>query len=654
MTEYSAQDLTVLEGLEAVRKRPGMYIGTTGSKGYHHLLWEIVDNSMDEALNGNGKVINVTLYPDGSASVEDFGRGMPVDVNQKHKKTGVDMIFTILHAGAKFNNDEYSFSGGLHGVGASVVNALSTWLTVEVCRGGKKYREEFHSPEINGEIHSGVVKVPLHETGEKVKYTGTTVRFLPDKRVFGSESFDFDFIARKLKEKAYLNKGITLTLTDQRFVSDDEMQEYRKVEYTYDGGISDFVSALDEYKKKTVDGKPIYMEFKGADYVLEVAMEHTETYTESIFSYVNNIPTSEGGTHEIGFKSALTRCMNDLAREKKLLKEKDENLDGSDYRVGLTAVVCIKLKNVQFEGQTKNKLGNPEVRPLVDGLVYQALGDFLRANGKYFDGMWKKAQMAAAERLATKKAKDLARQKNNISAGIVVDKLAACSGKKPELNELFIVEGDSAGGSAKQGRDRATQAILSLRGKPLNAEKKSVEKILENAEIKLIIHALGAGFDDNFDLSKLKYDKIIILADADEDGGHIKTILLTFFYHYMRDLITAGHVYIGMPPLYKIEKGDYLRYAYNQTELDRYTAEAGKGYRVQRYKGLGEMNPEQLWDTTLDPKKRSIIRVAIEDAAEAQLMIETWMSDSVDIRKKYIMDNANFNKIDNFDTNAGE
>lgn len=648
--KYTSEDLTILEGLDAVRMRPGMYIGTTGVKGLHHLLWEIVDNSVDEALNGNGNEINITLYEDGSASVEDYGRGMPVDIHPIHNKSGVEVIFTTLHAGAKFDNDNYSFSGGLHGVGASVTNALSTYLKVDICRDGKRYQAEFHSIEVDGVIKSGVLKSPLKLVEEGVKKTGTKVRFMPDPRVFGRETFNPETIARKIKELAFLNKGVKFTMTD--LLKGRNSGEIKYVEHYYEGGLVDFVKYIDEYKDKLYP-EPIYLYELKKDYELQVAMEHTDTYTESIFSYVNNIPTTEGGTHETGFKAALTRCLNDYARKKNILKEKDENLIGEDFREGLTAIIAIKLKSVQFEGQTKTKLGNPEVKSLVEGIVYNALADYLNLNGKSAEIILEKAIKASKARVSAKKARDLARQKNNIGSGTIVDKLASCSGKKAELNEIFIVEGDSAGGSAKQARDRSFQAILSLRGKPLNAEKKSIEDVLLNKEIKVIVHALGGGFDSDFDLNCLKYHKVIILADADQDGGHIKAILITFFYRYMRELINNGHLYIGMPPLYKIEKGNYVKYAYNKNELEACIEEAGKGYKVQRYKGLGEMNPEQLWDTTLNPKTRSLIKVAIEDAAQAEVMITTLMGDNIDARKRYIYDNANFNKQDLLDNLGG-
>lgn len=645
--EYSASNLKHLEGLEPVRVRPGMYIGDTGVKGLHHILWEIVDNAIDEAANGFADTVEVELYSDGSARVTDNGRGVPVDMHPELKKTGIEMVFCMLHAGGKFDNDNYRFSGGLHGVGASVTNALSRELVVTVKKNGVEYVQKFHSTEINGKIASGVPDGGLTTAPCDKKERGTSVWFLPDNRVFGAYKLSFEMIKRRLRELAFLNGGIKFKLTD--YGSVDENGKVKSEVYHFSGGIGDFVMYLNEGKTPLYD-KPIKIERSTADFVLSVGIQHTDSYTESIFSYVNNIPTPEGGTHETGFKAAYTKVMNDFARQKGYLKEKQQNLMGEDFRQGMTAVVSIKMQNIQFEGQTKSKLGNPEVRSKVEGLFSDAMIDYLKmATQKLTDAIFDKAMAAAKERMAVNNAKNLSRKLNSVSASALIGKLSACSGKKAELNELFIVEGDSAGGSAKQGRDRSHQAILPLRGKPLNAEKKTVDKVLANEEIATIIGALGAGFDSDFNAASLKYHKVIILADADQDGAHIRAILLTFFYRYMRELLTGGYVYIGMPPLYKVENKGKIIYAYDDEELQKVLSEVeGRSYKLQRYKGLGEMNPEQLWETTLNPATRTLMRVTIEDAAYAEKMVTTWMGDDVEERKKYINTNANFNKADKF------
>lgn len=645
--EYSASNLKHLEGLEPVRVRPGMYIGDTGVKGLHHILWEIVDNAIDEAANGFADTVEVELYSDGSARVTDNGRGVPVDMHPELKKTGIEMVFCMLHAGGKFDNDNYRFSGGLHGVGASVTNALSRELVVTVKKNGVEYVQKFHSTEINGKIASGVPDGGLTTSPCDKKERGTSVWFLPDNRVFGAYKLSFEMIKRRLRELAFLNGGIKFKLTD--YGSVDENGKVKSEVYHFSGGIGDFVMYLNEGKTPLYD-KPIKIERSTADFVLSVGIQHTDSYTESIFSYVNNIPTPEGGTHETGFKAAYTKVMNDFARQKGYLKEKQQNLMGEDFRQGMTAVVSIKMQNIQFEGQTKSKLGNPEVRSKVEGLFSDAMIDYLKmATQKLTDAIFDKAMAAAKERMAVNNAKNLSRKLNSVSASALIGKLSACSGKKAELNELFIVEGDSAGGSAKQGRDRSHQAILPLRGKPLNAEKKTVDKVLANEEIATIIGALGAGFDSDFNAASLKYHKVIILADADQDGAHIRAILLTFFYRYMRELLTGGYVYIGMPPLYKVENKGKIIYAYDDEELQKVLSEVeGRSYKLQRYKGLGEMNPEQLWETTLNPATRTLMRVTIEDAAYAEKMVTTWMGDDVEERKKYINTNANFNKADKF------
>lgn len=642
--EYKAQDIQVLEGLDAVRMRPGMYIGSTGVKGLHHILWEIVDNSMDEIANGFGDRIEVTVHSDGSASVRDNGRGIPVDIHPTMGVSGVEVVFTKLHAGGKFNNENYKTSGGLHGVGASVTNALSSWLIVEVYKDGKVYRAEFESRKEGDVWHGGCVKIPLFETGEKTDKHGSYVRFMPDKNVFDTVNFNIETIAKKLKELAFLNDGVHIVLTDERVVTNGAPL---KREYCYTGGISDFVRYINE-TKNPLHEDPIYLDGEKDGVYMKLALQYTDTYAESIFSFVNNIPTPEGGMHETGFKTALTRALNDLARKTGVLKDKDENLIGDDYRVGLTAVLAIKMQNVQFEGQTKTKLGNPFVRQAMDNLIYQKLTEYLDAHPDVLDVILKKGMSAMREREAVRKGKEQARLKNQADNFNLVGKLASCTGKKPERNELYIVEGDSAGGTCKQARDRSFQAILPLRGKPLNAEKKRIDQVLQNEEIRTIISALGAGIGDDFNLDNLNYHKVVILSDADQDGGHIRAILMTFFFRYMKQLITDGHLYIGMPPLYKVAKKDVVEYVYNDELLDACKARMGRGCTIQRYKGLGEMNAEQLWETTMDPKRRTLMRVTLEDAANAEILVTTWMGDSVDLRRNYIIEHANFNKVDEF------
>ncbi len=641
-TSYKAEDIKILEGLDAVRMRPGMYIGTTSVKGLHHILWEIVDNAIDEAANGFADRVEIKLYKDGSVSVEDNGRGIPTDIHSKAGVSGVQVVFTQLHAGGKFGSDNYNYSGGLHGVGASVTNALSEWLTVQVYK-DYVYEMSFHSylDKETGKVKSGVPVAPLVKTKEKTKKKGTFVRFLPDKRVFETTVFSVETILKRLKELAFLNKGLEIAFYD-------ENTDFKRV-YKYDGGIIDFVKYLNE-GKSTLYTEPLYAKAEKDGILVEFAVQHTDAYVDSLYSYVNNIPTGEGGMHETGFRSGLTRSLNDYARERNILKDKDDNFLGDDFKEGLTAILSIKMQNVQFEGQTKTKLGNPEARPAVEWVTVTEL-DCLMKNKKLtkvFDTVINKAMSAAKVRLAAKKAKEIARASKSIEAQNLVGKLAACSGRKPELNELFIVEGDSAGGSAKQARVRQYQAILPLRGKPLNVEKKKLDQILQNEEIRTIISALGTGIASEFDLESLKFHKVIILSDADQDGAHIRAILLTFFFRYMKELVNAGHVYIGMPPLYKVYKGNVEEYAYNDKELQEKIEKVGRGYLIQRYKGLGEMDPGQLWETTMNPETRSLMRVTIEDAAEADRLITVLMGDEVGERKKYIFEHADFNKDDSF------
>ncbi|MBQ8283778.1 MAG: DNA gyrase subunit B [Clostridia bacterium] len=700
--EYSAKNLEVLEGLDAVRMRPGMYIGSTGIKGLHHILWEIVDNAIDEAANGFANKVVVTLHQDGSASVEDNGRGIPTDIHPKEKVSGVQLVFTKLHAGGKFGQGNYEYSGGLHGVGASVTNALSEWLTVEVYRNKKVYKMGFHSTfnKRKNKIDSGVPDGPLEESTSGSNRKGTYVRFKPDAKVFSETDFDLETVEERLNELAFLNRGVEITLIDERitmaevkrsrtlfgddeetenedgdseiaeeteteeiqsFEQDgqqslfsalddyaDENESYRAV-FKYDGGISDFVKSLNQGKKKLYP-TPIYYKATKNDIQVEFAIQHTGEYRENMFSFVNNIPTPEGGYHEIGFRSGLTRVLNEYARSNGFLKEKDANFQGDDFSEGLAVVLSIKMANVQFEGQTKTKLGNTEARPAVEATVIEGFNAFKNIRGykKVMEEIIKKAQGAAKSRIAAKTAKENARAKNSIDGLTLIGKLAACSGKKPELNEMFIVEGDSAGGTAKQARVRQFQSILPLRGKPLNVEKKKLSQILENEEIRTMISAIGAGIDPDFKMDKINYHKVIILSDADQDGMHIRCILLTFFFRYMRPLVNAGCVYIGMPPLYKIYKGDKVEYAYDDKELEDKIKKFGKNYSLQRYKGLGEMSADQLWETTMNPATRNLTQVTVEDAAKAERMITTLMGDKVEGRKEFLAKYANFNKRDGF------
>lgn len=640
---YDAKDILVLEGLAAVRLRPGMYIGGTGSKGLHHILWEIVDNSMDEIANGHGNQISITLHKDGSATVEDDGRGIPVDPHPTLKISGAEVVFTQLHAGGKFDSSNYSYSGGLHGVGASVTNALSLWLKATIYRNKKIYEIEFESKaDANGNVKGGVVKKPLNAIGEcPASKTGTRITFMPDPAIFGNNTLNSEVIRKRLRELAFLNRGVEINFMDEK---DGQSRNYK-----FDGGLVDFVEYLNE-SKTALFKPPVYIEGEAQGIKLSAALQWTDSYVETVISYVNNIPTSEGGTHEVGFKTALTKVMNDYARKSGFLKDKELNLMGEDFREGITLIFAIKMQNIQFEGQTKTKLGNPEVKAKVEAIVNSELPKVFegKEGQKVFEHIIEKAKGAARVRLAAKKAKEVARQKNSIESSNLIGKLANCSGRKAEQNELFIVEGDSAGGSAKQARDRSFQAILPLKGKPLNAEKKRLDQVLANEEIRTIIAALGTGVGEDFDIDYLKYHKVIILSDADQDGAHIRAILLTFFYRYMKELLYNGNIYIGLPPLYKVSRKDTIEYVYSDKELPEAIEKVGRGYAIQRYKGLGEMNPEQLWETTMDPSRRTLVRVGVDDAANAEQMVTVLMGDDIEGRKEYISTYVNFNKEDVF------
>lgn len=673
---YNANDLRILEGLEAVRVRPGMYIGSTGTKGLHHVLWEIVDNAIDEAANGYANEITVILHKDGSASVEDNGRGMPTDINTKAGMSGVELIFTKLHAGGKFDSENYAYSGGLHGVGASVTNALSEWLTVEVYR-KRIFKMRFTSTYDKDKKKwlCGVPQAPLRDTGEDTPKKGTLVRFMPDKEVFETVEWNYDTVLKRLKELAFLNKGVKINLLDERelFAMEDtgEADErgetvYKKVplpprqpvSFKYDGGLIDFVNYLNAEKTVLYPNplyycveKPIHVKGAPAGKIkIEFALSHTKDDEESLYSFVNNISTVEGGYHETGFHSGLLKAINDYARANGVLKAKDQPFVADDVKEGLTAVLTVKMNNVEFEGQTKTKLGNPEARPPVEQAVIEGLNSLLgvRGNKSAFDEMAKKAKFAADDRIKHRAERDVAKAASENDGLNLVGKLAACSGKNADMNELFIVEGDSAGGTAKQARVRQFQSILPLRGKPLNVQKKSALQALQNEEIKTLVSAIGAGFNRSFEVEKTKYKKVIILSDADQDGMHIRCILLTFFFKYMRDLVKAGYVYIGMPPLYKVYKKDIVEYAYDDAELDEKIKKVGRGYSLQRYKGLGEMSADQLWETTMNPATRNLIQVTVEDTAQASEVIEMLMGDKVDGRKQFLAENANFNKVDGF------
>ena len=635
--QYGADQIQILEGLEAVRKRPGMYIGTTASRGLHHLVYEIVDNSVDEALAGVCDHIEVTINQDNTICVTDNGRGIPVGVNHKSGLTGVEVVFTILHAGGKFGGGGYKVSGGLHGVGASVVNALSDWLEVEVCHEGKVYKQRYEK---------GKVCYPLKVVGDcEEGRTGTKVTFKPDETIFKETTeFEYDILKQRLREMAFLTKGLKITLRDLRV---EEGEKPREEHFHYEGGIKEFVYYLNKNKTVVYD-QIMYFEGDKNNVHVEVAFQHNDSYTESTYAFVNNINTPEGGTHLEGFKIALTKTFNDYARANKMLKENDENLSGEDIREGLTSIISVKIEDPQFEGQTKQKLGNTEARGAVAGIVGEQLTYFLEQNPSVAKIVLDKSIMAQRARDAARKARDLTRRKSALDGLGLPGKLADCSDKDPKNCEIFIVEGDSAGGSAKTARSRATQAILPLRGKILNVEKARVDRIYGNAEIKAMITAFGTGIHEDFDISKLRYNKIIIMTDADVDGAHIATLMLTFLYRFMPDLIKDGHVFLAQPPLYKLEKSRQVWYAYSDDELNKILSEVGRDQnnKIQRYKGLGEMDPEQLWETTMDPERRILLRVNLNEEAESDIDITftTLMGDKVEPRRDFIEKNAKFVK----------
>jgi DNA gyrase subunit B len=624
---YDESQIQVLEGLEAVRKRPGMYIGSTSSRGLHHLVWEVVDNSIDEALAGYCTRIDVIVHKDNSVTVIDNGRGIPVGENAKLKKSTVEVVLTVLHAGGKFGGEGYKVSGGLHGVGVSVVNALSEQLTVQVKLKGKIHQMEFRR---------GVPQYDLKVVGETDE-TGTTVTFKPDPEIFTETTeYEYEVLQSRLRELAFLNKGIEINLIDERH---DQSSSY-----VYEGGIKSFVEYLNRNREAV--HPTIYVEGKKDHIQCEIALQYNDSYAENIYSFANNINTHEGGTHESGFKSALTRILNDYARKTNAVKDSDSNLTGDDVREGLTCIISVKVPEPQFEGQTKTKLGNSEVRGIVESLFAEKLQEFLDENPAVAKKIIEKSIQAARAREAARKARELTRRKSALEVSSLPGKLADCSSKDASISELYIVEGDSAGGSAKQGRDRHFQAILPLRGKILNVEKSRLDKILSNAEIRAIITALGTGISDDFDIAKARYHKIIIMTDADVDGAHIRTLLLTFFFRYMRKIIESGFIYIAQPPLFKIERNKTIRYAYNERQREEIIKEFGEGAKVniQRYKGLGEMNAEQLWETTMDPESRTLLQVSIQDAIEADMVFDTLMGDNVEPRRDFIQQHAKFVK----------
>jgi len=624
-SSYSGKDIQVLEGLEAVRKRPGMYIGSTGPKGLHHLVYELVDNSVDEALAGHCSCIDVIIHPDNAVTVIDNGRGIPVDNVPKYRKSGVEVALTILHAGGKFGGSGYKVSGGLHGVGVSVVNALSSRLEIEVKRDGHVWEMAFERGKALGTLQKGA----------KSKATGTTVKFWADPDVFETTEYSWDTLASHMRETAFLNKNLKITLTDEREL------DPRREEFRYAGGIVDFVKYLND-KKEALHSKPIYFEAEGAEGIAEVALQWNTGYSETVLAFANNINTHEGGTHLEGFKNALTRTINDYSRRQGILKEKDDNLSGEDIREGLTAVISVKLTDPQFEGQTKTKLGNTEMRSFVQAIVTTGLAEYLEEHPKPARSIVMKSSQAAKARAAARKARELTRRKGLLESSTLPGKLADCSVKEAALTEIYLVEGDSAGGSAKQARDRSFQAILPLRGKILNVEKAGINRALSSEEIQAMITALGTSIAEEFDLSQARYHKVIIMTDADVDGAHIRCLILTFFYRFMREMIDAGYIYIAQPPLYKISMGKKHEYAYNDRQLQQALARLPEGtkYSLQRYKGLGEMNPEQLWETTMDPERRTLLQVTLDDALAAEEAFVDLMGDQVEPRKLFIQRHA--------------
>ena len=624
--EYGASQIQVLEGLEAVRKRPGMYIGSTGPRGLHHLVYEIVDNSIDEALQGYCDRIYVSLNEDGSVTVKDDGRGIPVEIHPKTGKSTLETVLTVLHAGGKFGGGGYKVSGGLHGVGISVVNALSKWLVADVYRNGKIYRQTYEK---------GITTSALEVVGES-HHTGTIINFMPDETIFDEIEFKYETLEHRLRELSFLNKGVKIVFEDKREGSQ------RKKEFHYEGGLVEFVKYLNKTKTPIHDDV-VYIDKKVGDSIVEIAMQYTDGYTENIYSFANNIDTHEGGTHLAGFKAALTKTVNDYAKRNKLIKENEGNLTGEDIREGLTAVISVKLPDPQFEGQTKTKLGNTYMRGNVDGVTVEELGAFLEENPTTARTIVDKGLRAQRAREAAKRARELTRRKSVLESTSLPGKLADCAEKDPSKSEIFLVEGDSAGGSAKQGRDRHTQAILPLRGKILNVEKSRLDRILSSDEIKNMITAFGCGIGNDFDLEKARYHKIVIMTDADVDGAHIRTLLLTFFFRYMRPLIENGYVYAAQPPLYKVKKQKKEYYVYSDKELEVLLEEIGRtGVELQRYKGLGEMNAEQLWDTTMNPETRTLLQVTIEDAVMADQVFSMLMGDKVGPRKEFIEENATY------------
>ena len=637
--EYGADQIQILEGLEAVRKRPGMYIGSTSSRGLHHLVYEIVDNSVDEALAGFCTEINVTINEDNSITVIDNGRGIPTDINHKAGLPAVEVVFTILHAGGKFGGGGYKVSGGLHGVGASVVNALSNWLEVSIKRDGKIHKQRYEKGHSCG---------PLEIVGEcPIGETGTRVDFLPDDTIFEDTVYDYDVLKTRLRETAFLTKGLKITLTDEREVDEEGNKTHRTKSFHYEGGIKEFVVYLNK-SKTALYNDILYFEGTKNKVYVEVAFQHNDSYTENVASFVNNIITPEGGTHLVGFRNAITKTFNDYARANKILKDSDQNLSGEDIREGLTAIISIKVEEPQFEGQTKQKLGNSEARGAVESIVAEQLTYYLEQNPAVAKTICEKSILAQRARDAARKARDLTRRKSALDGLALPGKLADCSDKNPENCEIFIVEGDSAGGSAKTARSRATQAILPLRGKILNVEKARLDRILGNAEIRAMITAFGTGIYDDFDISKLRYHKIIIMTDADVDGAHIATLMLTFLYRFMPELIKQGYVYLAQPPLYKLEKNRKVWYAYSDEELAKILEEVGRDQnnKIQRYKGLGEMDAEQLWETTMDPAQRVLLRVNMGEDSESELDLTftTLMGDKVEPRRDFIEENAKYVK----------